>query len=91
MTAARNTYDMFKSKGVDVLIADELSGFALVSGAVLGGSVAAVSAVIASVLFMDYVIIASRIRLGLIVANSLPCRPYLASRALLLEVVWFLS
>lgn len=54
LTAARNTYDLFKSKGIDVLISDELSGFALVSGAIIGGVVAGLIGAISSLfIFKD--------------------------------------
>jgi hypothetical protein len=56
-TAARNTFELFRSKGVDVIIADDLSGFALVSGAILGGSVAAVASAIAVVILISDVCI----------------------------------
>eukprot|EP00474_Spongospora_subterranea_P008991 CRZ09449.1 hypothetical protein [Spongospora subterranea] len=40
MQASRATYDLFKTKGIDVVVADELSSIAVFSGAILGGAVA---------------------------------------------------
>lgn len=41
MTACRATFELFRSRGLDVVIADDLSSFALVAGSLLGGAFAA--------------------------------------------------